>query len=189
MSSFILPLQEDLFKTYTSQQRQKAIEDLKEKIRILKFYSNNDFSFKDVHNEELFYQNGKILVEVVQLFEQYRIVYPSMTNSRATLSEEIFCNAVAGEFLVPERALRIMLRTGHFGDTFSADDIRQIADHFSVSREVIIRRLLDLQVIDNVEYDTYVELFRHEIEQEREQQRIARQNGINTGIPRNRFRV
>lgn len=66
-----------LFTTYTGHQREKAIEDLKEKIRILKFYSNNDFSFKDVHNEELFYQNGKILVEVVQLFEKYRIVYPS----------------------------------------------------------------------------------------------------------------
>ena len=56
--------------------RKAAIEDLKKTIRILKFYSNNDFSFKDVHNEELFLQNWKILVEVVQLFEWYRIVYP-----------------------------------------------------------------------------------------------------------------
>ena len=63
-----------LFTTYTGTQRKKAIEDLKEKIKILKFYSNNDFSFKDVHNEELFLQNGKILVEIVQLFERYRIV-------------------------------------------------------------------------------------------------------------------
>lgn len=57
-------------------QRKAAIEDLQNTIRILKFYSNNDFSFKDVHNEELFLQNWKILVEMVQLFEQYRIVYP-----------------------------------------------------------------------------------------------------------------
>ena len=56
-------------------QRKAAIEDLQNTIRILKFYSNNDFSFKDVHNEELFLQNWKILVEMVQLFEQYRIVY------------------------------------------------------------------------------------------------------------------
>ena len=66
-----------LFTTYTGQKRKRAIDDLKEKIRILKFFSNNDFAFKDVHNEELFYQNGKILVEIVQLFEKYRIVYPS----------------------------------------------------------------------------------------------------------------
>ena len=53
---------ENLFKNYTGQKRAKAIEELKNTIRILKFYSNNDFSFKDVHNEELFFQNGKILV-------------------------------------------------------------------------------------------------------------------------------
>ena len=64
--------------------RQNAINDLKRTIRILKFYSNNDFTFKDVHNEELFYQNGKILVEVVQLFEGYRIVYPSSISSWGT---------------------------------------------------------------------------------------------------------
>ena len=46
------------------------IEDLKGTLRILKFYTNNDFAFKDVHNEELFYQNGRILVEVVQLFQK-----------------------------------------------------------------------------------------------------------------------
>ena len=52
-----------LFSNYTGHQRKKAIEDLKDKIRILKFFSNNDFSFKDVHNEELFYQNGKIWIK------------------------------------------------------------------------------------------------------------------------------
>lgn len=50
------------------------INDLKKTIKMLKFYTNNDFAFKDVHNEELFLQNGKILVEVVQLFQEYRIV-------------------------------------------------------------------------------------------------------------------
>lgn len=34
-----------LFTTYTGSKRKKAIEDLKKTIRILKFYSNNDFAF------------------------------------------------------------------------------------------------------------------------------------------------
>ena len=63
-----------LFSTYTGSKRKRAIEDLQNTIRILKFYSNNDFAFKDVHNEQLFLQNGKILVEVVQLFEKFRII-------------------------------------------------------------------------------------------------------------------
>lgn len=93
-----------LFTTYTGHQRQKAIEDLKEKIRILKFYSNNDFSFKDVHNEELFYQNGKILVEVVQLFEQYRIVYPSKHQFLGDLFEQLLNKGFKqneGQFFTP----------------------------------------------------------------------------------------
>lgn len=73
-----------LFSTYTGSKRKKAIEDLQNTIRILKFYSNNDFAFKDVYNEELFYQNGKILVEMMQLFEKYRIVILPSTNSLET---------------------------------------------------------------------------------------------------------
>lgn len=93
-----------LFATYTGHQRKKAIEDLRNTIRVLKFYSNNDFSFKDVHNEELFYQNGKILVEVVQLFEQYRIVYPSKHQFLGDLFEQLLSKGFKqneGQFFTP----------------------------------------------------------------------------------------
>lgn len=52
---------ESLFMQYTGQKREAAIEDLNNTIRILKFYSNNDFAFKDVHNEELFFKMEKFL--------------------------------------------------------------------------------------------------------------------------------
>lgn len=93
-----------LFATYTGQQRKQAIEDLRNTIRVLKFYSNNDFSFVDVHNEELFYQNGKILVEVVQLFEQYRIVYPSKHQFLGDLFEQLLSKGFKqneGQFFTP----------------------------------------------------------------------------------------
>ena len=95
---------EQLFKNYTGQNRKMAIADLKEKIRILKFFSNNDFSFRDVHNEELFYQNGKILVEVVQLFQQYRIVYPSKHQFLGDLFEQLLNKGFKqneGQFFTP----------------------------------------------------------------------------------------
>lgn len=93
-----------LFKTYTGSQRKKAIEDLQNTIRILKFYSNNDFAFKDVHNEELFYQNGKILVEMVQLFEKYRIVYLSKQQFLGDLFEQLLNKGFKqneGQFFTP----------------------------------------------------------------------------------------
>ena len=93
-----------LFSTYTGSKRKKAIENLQNTIRILKFYSNNDFAFKDVHNEELFYQNGKILVEMVQLFEKYKIVYPSKHQFLGDLFEQLLNKGFKqneGQFFTP----------------------------------------------------------------------------------------
>lgn len=93
-----------LFATYTGSKRKRAIEDLQNTIRILKFYSNNDFAFKDVHNEELFYQNGKILVEMVQLFEKYRIVYSSKHQFLGDLFEQLLNKGFKqneGQFFTP----------------------------------------------------------------------------------------
>lgn len=65
---------------------------------------NNEFTFKDVHNEELFYQNGKILVEMVQLFEKYRIVYPSKHQFLGDLFEQLLNKGFKqneGQFFTP----------------------------------------------------------------------------------------
>lgn len=94
----------NLFSTYKGQNRKNAIEDLKETFRKLKFYSNSDFAFKDVHNEELFRQNGKILVEVVKLFEHYRIVYSSKHQFLGDLFEQLLNQGFKqneGQFFTP----------------------------------------------------------------------------------------
>lgn len=94
----------NLFSTYKGQNRKNAIEDLKETFRKLKFYSNSDFAFKDVHNEELFQQNGKILVEVVKLFEHYKIVYASKHQFLGDLFEQLLNQGFKqneGQFFTP----------------------------------------------------------------------------------------
>lgn len=95
---------EKLFEQYQGKQRKNAIADLKNTIRILKFYSNNDFAFKDVHNEELFLQNGKVLVEVVQLFQPFRIVYTSRNQLLGDLFEQLLNKGFKqneGQFFTP----------------------------------------------------------------------------------------
>lgn len=102
---------ERLFQQYTGSKRKAAIEDLKNTIRILKFYSNNDFAFKDVHNEELFFQNGKILVEVVELFQPYRIVYPSKHQFLGDLFEQLLNKGFKqneGQFFTPTPITRFI---------------------------------------------------------------------------------
>ena len=63
-----------VIKNSIGENREKLEAELNDTITKLKFYTNNDFAFKDVHNKALFYQNGKILVEMVELFQKYRII-------------------------------------------------------------------------------------------------------------------
>lgn len=94
----------DLFSNYKGQNRKNAINDLKETFRKLKFYSNSDFAFKDVHNEQLFVQNGKILVEAVKLFENYKIVYSSKHQFLGDLFEQLLNQGFKqneGQFFTP----------------------------------------------------------------------------------------
>lgn len=102
---------ENLIKQYTGQQRKNMIKDLKNTIRILKFYTNNDFAFKDVHNEELFYQNGKVLVEVVQLFEKYRIIGSTNLQMLGDMFEQLLNKGFKqneGQFFTPVPITRFL---------------------------------------------------------------------------------
>ncbi|MCX5830936.1 MAG: restriction endonuclease subunit S [Deltaproteobacteria bacterium] len=38
-----------------------------------KFFTNNDFSFIDVHNEKLFYQNAEVLLKILQMWQDIRL--------------------------------------------------------------------------------------------------------------------
>ena len=102
---------ENLVKQYTKQKRVKMIEELKHTLRILKFYTNNDFAFKDVHNEELFYQNGKILVEMVQLFQDYRIIGSADVQMLGDLFEQLLNKGFKqneGQFFTPTPITRFI---------------------------------------------------------------------------------
>lgn len=102
---------ENLVKQYTNQNRIKMIDELKKTLRILKFYTNNDFAFKDVHNEELFYQNGKILVEVVQLFQGFRIIGSADVQMLGDLFEQLLNKGFKqneGQFFTPTPITRFI---------------------------------------------------------------------------------
>ena len=63
--------------------------------------------------------------------------------------EEVWCNAVAAELLVPLAALRPELRDGEALDQV----LRRLARHFKVSTLVILRRLLDARWLDRAAFD------------------------------------
>ena len=58
-----------LFKNKKDETKRAILEKFKE----IKYYTNNDFAFLDVHNRPLFFKNGAILKEVVQMLQDIKL--------------------------------------------------------------------------------------------------------------------
>lgn len=68
--------------------------------------------------------------------------------------EEIFCNAVAGEFLVPEHDLNISING--VTDLLSYNSLKKLYNSYGVSEHVILRRLLDANKISRKDYISHI---------------------------------
>lgn len=68
--------------------------------------------------------------------------------------EEIFCNAVAGEFLVPEHDLNISING--VTDLLSDNSLKKLYNSYGVSEHVILRRLLDTNKISRNDYISHI---------------------------------
>lgn len=65
---------------------------------------------------------------------------------------EVFCNKFAGEFLVPTEDIKSQIRN----QTIDDDLLTRLAKKYSVSREVILRKCLNLNHITNASYEAKV---------------------------------
>ena len=63
--------------------------------------------------------------------------------------EEVFCNAVAGEFLAPQEVFIPLWRSSATG---LPERVAELAQRFHVSRLVIMRRAFDLGLVDHATY-------------------------------------
>ncbi len=72
--------------------RQKAQAEIKQILRALKFYSNNEFAFKEVHNEKLFLENAKVLNEILTLLQYKKFRYSYSDNGDAKFQKQYLGN-------------------------------------------------------------------------------------------------
>lgn len=72
--------------------RQKAQKEIKQILRALKFYSNNEFAFKEVHNEKLFLENAKVLNEILTLLQYKKFRYSYSDNGDAKFQKQYLGN-------------------------------------------------------------------------------------------------
>jgi len=72
--------------------RQKAQRDIKLILRALKFYSNNEFAFKEIHNEKLFLENAKVLNEIITLLQYKKFRYSYADRGDAKFQKQYLGN-------------------------------------------------------------------------------------------------
>jgi len=66
---------------------------------------------------------------------------------------ELLCNHFTGEFLVPGRDFEHRIR----GIAINDKSIQKLADRYHVSREVILRKLLDMELVEPAFYEEKVQ--------------------------------
>lgn len=97
-----------LFKTDPDATKDKVMEYFRE----LKFYTNNDFAFIDVHNEELFKQNSEILLKIVKMFQDIKLKTDEQNQFLGDLFEGFLDDGIKqneGQFFTPLPITRFII--------------------------------------------------------------------------------
>jgi len=77
-----------------------------------KYFTNNDFSFIDVHNEKLFFQNADILLKIIKMWENYQINGEQQNQFLGDMFEGFLDKGVKqseGQFFTPMPICKFMI--------------------------------------------------------------------------------
>ncbi|MDR1509911.1 MAG: N-6 DNA methylase [Synergistaceae bacterium] len=87
-------------------------ETILDYFRQLKFYTNNDFAFLDVHNEQLFFQNAAILLKIVRMLQNIRLKTQEQNQFLGDLFEGFLDQGVKqseGQFFTPTPIVKFLV--------------------------------------------------------------------------------
>lgn len=97
--------------SFTGKKRKALEAELRDKFQKTKMLSCQVFAFREVYNEALFLQNGKVLVEIVKLMQQYQFAYSSKEQLLGDLFENLLNQGFkqeAGQFFTPTPITRFV---------------------------------------------------------------------------------
>lgn len=126
-----------------------------------------------------------IIHEIVHIYKRQSSFCNEMYNSYSTQQEEVFCNAVAGEVLVPTETIREIISKQDIESVSDIKNIEKLSKIFSVSKEVIIRKLYDMQIINREQYNECIELINIPNNNSCETKQTTRKNNAANPKPRN----
>jgi len=118
--------------------KQTPIESIEAVFRELKYYTNNEFAFKEVHNKKLFIQNGRVLTEVIKLLQNYKFKYTSKFQVLGEFFELMLNHGVKqseGQFFTPIPIIRYIILSLGFE--------KIIADKIANDEDYLLPKILD----------------------------------------------
>ena len=117
-----------------------TMDSIMDYFRQLKFFTNNDFAFLDVHNENLFYQNAEVLLKMVKMLQNIKLKTEEQNQYLGDLFEVFLDSGIKqseGQFFTPLPIVRFMVSSLPVKETIESnpDPIRAIdyacgAGHF-----------------------------------------------------------
>ncbi|MBR5643588.1 MAG: N-6 DNA methylase [Salinivirgaceae bacterium] len=102
---------EDAFK-FLNEQASFAKDKIKRLLFDLKYFNNNPFAFLDVHNEDLFYKNAAILIEVVKMLQDIKLKTETQNQFLGDLFEGFLDQGIKqseGQFFTPLPIVRFLI--------------------------------------------------------------------------------
>jgi len=155
--------------------------DVKKRFREQKFFTNNDFTFLDVHSEMLFYKNFEVLLKVVKMFQDIKITGFEDNQFLGDMFEGFLDNGVKqseGQFFTPMPIVKFITNSlpldrikkeeedikvidyacgsGHFlnevAKTFKDDEVIGIEKEYRLSKVAKVSALMYGQENINIVY-------------------------------------
>ena len=117
-----------LFKNDPDSTKEKILEYFKK----LKFYTNNDFSFLDVHNENLFNQNSNVLKDIVSMLQDIKLRTNEQNQFLGDLFEGFLDQGIKqseGQFFTPMPIVRFIVSSLPLKQLISNDNIPAVLDY------------------------------------------------------------
>lgn len=124
----------------------------------LKYFSNNDFTFLDVYNEQLFYQNSRILVEIVQMLQDIKLKTKEQNQFLGDLFEGFLDNGVKqseGQFFTPLPIVKFIISSLPLENINKSTDIPKVIDYASGAGHFLneyadqIKKIVDKKELSN----------------------------------------
>ena len=102
----------------------------------------------------------------------------NFTDYEGPVADEVFCNEFAGELLVPSvHLLEESIVDGHPGKQWDDDDLTTLSRRYWVSKEVILRRLLENNKTTNAHYSFMQAKWKEDWERRQDSSRSASGGG------------